>query len=178
MENNPCAGTRFLIGSTGLNPEQLSRWEQYAKSHNCPVLIAPNTSTGVLLTLQSALNIAKGLHGLDFDIEILESHHRNKIDSPSGTAMFLANNIAEHEKLSLNTNRTGKRKTDELGVVALRGGSVFGEHTVRFMGDYEEIMITHRALSRDLFASGALTLGKWLMNQNQGRIVQLTEVSF
>ena len=176
LKSNPPKKAKIMIGSTGLSQQQLDDWHKFANETNTPILIAPNTSLGVLLTLKTSLQIAKELHGLDFDIEIIESHHRNKIDSPSGTAMFLGKNISNQENLKIQSNRTGKREDSELGIVALRGGSVFGEHTVRFMGESEEIEITHRALSRDLFAKGALSLASWIKRQSESRVYQLTEV--
>lgn len=166
--NPALANKSLLIASTGLSKEQISQWKSLTKERELSILMAPNTSLGVYLTLMSALNIASILRGKDFDIEIIETHHRNKIDSPSGTAKFLGTEIAKKEGLTPVYNRTGKRQQDELGVVAMRGGSVFGEHEIKFLGDSEEISITHKALSRSLFAKGAIALGSWVYRKNPG----------
>ena len=176
LKKNPLNSKAVLIGSTGIQPDIKNQWINLAKKQHLSLLFAPNTSLGILLTLRSSLSLAKSLRGKDFDIEILESHHRHKIDSPSGTARFLANHLADQENLVQKTNRSGKREREEIGVVALRGGSVFGEHTIRFMGDDEEIEITHRALNRNLFVKGALILAEWIINQKPG-IYELPDVN-
>lgn len=160
--------TALLIGSTGLSPEAIAEWQAIAKQKNFAVLLAPNTSLGILLLHQVSKLLGEVLSPLNFDIEILESHHRAKIDAPSGTAKFLANGLAETLGKKVKTNREGKREHDEIGVTALRGGSVFGEHEIHYLGDEEEMRITHRALSRSLFAKGALLLAQWIRGQRPG----------
>lgn len=158
-------GKKYLIGSTGLTKAQRDKWKALCENDNA-VLFAPNTSLGILLTMKLCQEAAKLLSPQGFDIEILESHHRHKVDAPSGTAKFLADKICEVTPLKPKyEGRTGVRKQDELGVTALRGGSVFGEHEVRFMGESEEIMISHRALNRALFAKGAIVLARWLSKE-------------
>ncbi len=155
-------GKKFLIGSTGLNRSQRDSWKQLCKKGNS-VLFAPNTSLGILLVMKLCQESSRLLNPLGFDIEILETHHRNKADAPSGTAKFLAERIADVTPLHPHyQGREGLRAKDQIGVSALRGGSVFGEHEVRFMGDSEEIAISHRALNRTLFAKGSIVLAKWV----------------
>lgn len=167
----------ILIATTGMTGEQIKQWSKLVKSRGLRCLIAPNTSLGVLIQMQVSKQVAKIMQQHDFDIEILESHHRYKKDSPSGTAKFLAENIASQQNLEISTHRTGQRKRNELGLVALRGGNVFGEHTIKFLGLNEELEIKHTALSRDLFAKGALVLGDWLKKQDPG-LYQLEDVDY
>lgn len=166
----------LLLGSTGI-PQTLSRlWERYAGEHDCRLMIAPNTSYGILLTLRAALSIAESCATHGFDIEIEETHHRHKTDAPGGTALFLAENLAEETSSHILTQRDGKRKQGEIGLHSSRGGGVFGEHKIRFLGEYEEISIQHRVFSRTLFASGALSLLKWLHKQKPG-VFTLRDIS-
>jgi len=162
-------GQAVLIGTTGLGDDSLARWRAVALTHHLRLLIAPNTSVGILLTIRSALLAAGPLSRLGFDIEIVETHHRLKKDAPSGTARFLANTLAASVGgLNVVSNRDHARQPGELGVHAVRGGGVFGEHVIRMIGDGEEITIGHRAFTRSLFAQGALVLGQWLLRQPPG----------
>mgnify|MGYP001555991498 CR=1 FL=1 len=157
----------LLIATTGLDDGTLKSAKSLAQQS--AVMIAPNTSLGVIATAQAAAHLAKQFFPRGFDIEIVESHHRHKQDSPSGTAYFYARSIQnEIPNLTLNTNRTGPRDRHEIGIQAVRGGNVFGEHTIRIMGDNEEIELTHRALNRKLFAQGALAIARWLCAQKPG----------
>jgi 4-hydroxy-tetrahydrodipicolinate reductase len=157
-----------LVATTGLSEEEKSLWRDLIEPQKLKVMFAPNTSFGVLLVTKVCKQIAEALRGLDFDIELIETHHRNKLDSPSGTGKFIAAQIAAQEELELTFTRLGKRSKNELGVFGLRGGAVFGEHTIKFLGDFEEIEVTHKALSRSLFAKGALLIGSWLDKQSYG----------
>ncbi len=162
-------GGAFLIGTTGLSdPDQLI-WAKISKDTSARVLFAPNTSIGILIFRRLLKHAAPILLGLDFDCEIIESHHRNKKDAPSGTALSLASAIqSSAEGFVINSARSGQRKPNEIGISALRGGGVIGEHEVQFLSDSEEFRIQHRALNRDLFATGALRLGRWLIQQPAG----------
>ncbi len=163
---------KVLIGTTGLSTAALEAWEKAAKAQKLTLLIAPNTSIGVLVGLKAALLAALPLAGLGFDVEIVETHHRAKKDAPSGTAKFFADNIQKTLKGSkVVTDRSGARKAGEIGVHSIRGGGVFGEHEIRLIGDGEELTISHRAFSRQLFATGALVLARWLTKQQPGRHV-------
>ena len=169
-------GKAILIATTGLSVEQTDLWRTAAKERNFKILFASNTSYGVILVTQMCLEMASYLHGHDFDIEICETHHKAKLDAPSGTARYIAERLAHQEKLNVNFCRTQARLPDEIGVTSMRGGSVFVEHTIRFLGEHEEISITHRAMSRGLFAKGAIILAKWLLTQSSG-VFELKDVS-
>lgn len=162
-------GARILIGTTGFDETVMTEWQALACDFDLTVLMAPNTSIGILLTAQAALKAALPLSRLGFDIEITETHHRMKKDAPSGTAKFLAQTLASGiGGLNVMSRQGGARQTGEIGMHAVRGGGVVGEHEVRIIGDYEEIKISHRAFSRQLFASGALVLAKWLRGKKPG----------
>jgi 4-hydroxy-tetrahydrodipicolinate reductase len=157
----------ILIGTTGIKAQQLAQWQKIATKHR--LLFAPNTSLGVLALSQASKLLRRALPG--FDVEIIETHHRHKVDQPSGTALFLAKTVAEAFQpapLEICTDRTLKRQPQELGVHAVRGGSAFGEHTVSFFGESEELHLTHRAHDRKLFAMGAVAMTRWLIKQPLG----------
>lgn len=163
----PAGGNKaVVVATTGLSVDQLKVWEKAGEHHR--VLIAPNTSLGVAASYQLARQLAKSLGRESFDVEIVETHHRYKKDAPSGTALFLAEAVCEDGDRQVVINRTGERHEGEVGVSALRGGSVFGEHEVRFLSDHEEVTISHRAFSRGLFSSGSLALGRWLLGRPKG----------
>jgi 4-hydroxy-tetrahydrodipicolinate reductase len=129
-----------------------------------PVLWAPNMSLGIQVLSELAAEAARRL-GPDFDLEITEVHHRKKVDSPSGTAVRLADAVREVRPLRPVSGRqgiVGARPSDELGIFALRGGDVIGDHTVHLLGPGERLELTHRATSRDLFALGALRAARWI----------------
>jgi 4-hydroxy-tetrahydrodipicolinate reductase len=160
-----------VIGTTGLSEEQLVRVEEAAK--DVPVLLAPNMSVGVSLIREVVRELSEKL-GASYDIEIVEAHHRNKVDAPSGTALLLAWAAAEGQGSDLAEvavyGREGRalRKEGEIGIHALRGGSVVGEHRVTFYGSGEEVEVTHRALSRRTFAVGALRAAGFVASAEPG----------
>lgn len=137
-----------------------------------PVLWAPNTSVGVQVLAELAAEAARRL-GPSFDVEIVETHHRGKIDAPSGTATRLADAVraARADLLDVHgrEGNVGPRENDELGVFAVRGGDVIGDHTVHLLGPGERIELTHRATSRDLFARGALQAARFVVGKPPGR---------
>ncbi len=146
------------ICTTGLSQKTLSRIRELGVK--APVLVASNTSLGVFAQRQ-LVSIATQILGDKFDIEIVESHHKNKKDSPSGTAMTLAEEICCHRDLKVITDRSKSascRDKNELGISSIRGGDTIGEHTVYFIGNGERLEVTHRAFSRDIFARGVLEL--------------------
>jgi 4-hydroxy-tetrahydrodipicolinate reductase len=162
-----------LVGTTGLSPEDLARWKKLPQR----VLIAPNTSLGILKLAKAAQVSAPALYHAGFDIEITETHHNRKKDAPSGTALFLAEAIREVlPELELTTHRDGVRSRRQLGLHAIRGGGVVGEHDIRFISDTEEVKLSHRAFSRSLFAEGALHLGLWLTTKPAGQQYKLLDV--
>jgi 4-hydroxy-tetrahydrodipicolinate reductase len=158
-----------LIGTTGLAEDRLAAWRELTRANGLTTLIAPNTSVGVLILSHLAREAAAVLSPLGYDIEITETHHKHKKDAPSGTAKFLAKAVVDGApSLRPTEHRDGARQAHELGMHAVRGGGVFGEHEVRFLGEAEEVRLSHRAFSRALFASGALVLGGWLVRQAPG----------
>lgn len=160
----------LVCGTTGIGPEHERALDDAATA--IPVLWAPNTSVGVEV-LAELVRLAVQKLGAGFDIEIVEAHHRNKADAPSGTAKRLVRAAAEaREGLVSVHGREGKpgaRKPDEIGVLALRGGDVIGDHTVHLLGAGERIELTHRATSRELFARGALRAARFLIGKPAGR---------
>lgn len=161
-------------GTTGLDDAANAALDAAAKS--VPVLWEPNMSVGIRV-LSDLLARAVAALGEGYDIEIVEAHHRMKVDAPSGTALRLAEvakaaRAARQKESRFVTGREGKpgaRSADEIGVLAMRGGDVIGDHTAFLLGDGERIELTHRASSRDLFARGALRAGRWLVGRPAGR---------
>lgn len=165
-------GIALVVGTTGLSPSQGEVLKEVAKS--VPVIHAPNYSLGVNLLFRLAGEIAKVL-GPDFDIEIVECHHNQKADAPSGTALGLAKSICAATGRDITKDlvhgrqgRPGARSRQEIGMHALRMGSVVGEHTLHFASEFERIELTHRAQNRDVFASGALRAAKWIVGRPAG----------
>jgi 4-hydroxy-tetrahydrodipicolinate reductase len=162
-------------GTTGLDEPALAALDAAAK--HVPVLWEPNMSVGIHV-LSALLERAVAALGEGYDIEIVEAHHRMKVDAPSGTALRLAE-VAKAARAASSkstprfvTGREGKpgaRGSEEIGVLAMRGGDVIGDHTAFLLGDGERIELTHRASSRDLFARGALRAGRWLVGRAPGR---------
>lgn len=164
--------TALLIGTTGLSQAQLDKIAGHAAS--APILVSPNTSLGVNV-LMSLVEKAAALLGNDYAIEILEAHHSNKVDAPSGTALALGRAAAAGRDIELKDHavyaregHTGKRGRDDIGFATLRGGDVVGEHTVFFYGTGERLELTHRATDRVLFAKGAVYVAQWLSKQPAG----------
>lgn len=162
----------MVVGSTGFSAEQLQDARVLAR--NFPCVLAPNMSVGVNVLFKVVADVAK-LLGDDFDVEIFESHHRFKKDAPSGTALKLAQVIADALGRDLGKSGVfarhgliGERKSDEIGIQTLRGGDIVGEHTVMFASLGERIELTHRAHSRDNFARGAVHAAQWVVNQPAG----------
>jgi len=156
----------LLLGTTSLNAEQAEAVRAAAKT--VPIVWPPNTSLGVTLMLALVEDAARRL-GPDWDIEIVEMHHKHKVDAPSGTALALGQAAAAGRKVDLAKNSargrdglTGARTEGHIGFAALRGGDVAGDHTVIFAGAGERLEITHRAASRQIFAKGAIKAALWL----------------
>ena len=157
-----------LIATTALDAKLLATWKKLSDELALRVLLAPNTSIGIALLIDAALSVMR-TGGTAFDIELSEAHHRDKKDAPSGTALYIAQRLCQQDnRYRINTQRQGARQAHEIGVSAVRGGKIYGEHRVAFLSDNEEITISHRALSRDLFAQGALRLATWLCQQSSG----------
>jgi 4-hydroxy-tetrahydrodipicolinate reductase len=169
-----CAELRkaMVIGTTGHTDEERSQIS--AASKTVPLVWASNFSTGVN-TLFWLTRKAAEILGTDFDLEVVEMHHRHKKDAPSGTAKTLAETLAEVRHLQLDEvvrhgreGITGERTTQEIGMHALRGGDVVGDHSVVFAGSQERLELTHRASSREMFAEGALRAALWAIQQPAG----------
>jgi 4-hydroxy-tetrahydrodipicolinate reductase len=164
------ARVALVSGTTGLAPTDRAALDDLGET--VAVLWAANMSPGVEAVAQMARMAAATL-GEDYDIEIVETHHRQKVDAPSGTALRLAEAVREgRPDLVLRHGREGRpgpRAANELAVMALRGGDVIGDHTVHLLGLGERIEITHRATQRDVFARGALRAARWLIGKKPGR---------
>jgi 4-hydroxy-tetrahydrodipicolinate reductase len=165
-------GIPLVIGTTGHSEAQLAQLEDVAEK--IAILLTPNFSIGVNLLFWLAERSSEIL-GAEFDVEILELHHRLKKDSPSGTAKRLGEIIAKKRGLDYNQaarhgryGLTGERSQEEIGIHAVRGGDIAGEHIVYFAASGERIELTHRASSRDVFARGALRAAKWLIGRPAG----------
>jgi 4-hydroxy-tetrahydrodipicolinate reductase len=163
--------TPLVIGTTGLNNHQLNLLKQ--ASELMPILYATNMSLGVALLNKLVYEASAALE--DFDIEIVEMHHRHKKDAPSGTALTLSESAARGRNLDISKVRIsgrdgniGARTKDEIAVMALRGGDIVGRHTVGFYNDGEFLELNHTATSRNTFSKGALRAAKWLVNKNLG----------
>lgn len=166
------AKTPLLIGTTGFDPQQLAQIQKAASS--IPILLAPNTSIGVNSTL-ALLDFAAKMLGKQSDIEIIESHHRHKVDAPSGTAIRMGKTIAkamdeDFDELKVTNSRFEKRtrKKGEIGLSVIRAGEIIGEHKVLFALDNETITIEHKAQNRRCFAEGAVAAAIWLAQQPAG----------
>lgn len=159
----------LIIGTTGHSSDDLKQIEKISK--NIPILLTSNTSIGINLIMELVKKASEFLDDT-FDTEIIEAHHRNKIDSPSGTALSILDTInkTKNEKNKNVFGRKGKslRKKGEIGIHAVRGGLITGEHEVRFVSDFEEISISHRAFDRKVFAKGALRAASFIINQKPG----------
>ena len=163
----------MVIGTTGFNEQQ----EQVlAKaSEQVAIVYAGNYSTGVNLSLK-LLGMAAKAFGTDADVEVIEAHHKHKIDAPSGTAYMMAEAVAEARGQNLKDvavygreGQTGAREVGSIGIHAIRGGEIIGDHTVMFIADGEVVEITHRARARMTFAAGAVRAATWIVQQSAGQ---------
>jgi 4-hydroxy-tetrahydrodipicolinate reductase len=167
------AGIPIVVGTTGL--AERHHWLVDAAAVSVPVLQTGNTSLGVTLLAHLVREAAMRL-GEDWDIEIVETHHRMKVDAPSGTALLLGEAAAagrgvrlQEEAVSGRDGVTGARKAGTIGFAALRGGTVAGDHTVHFLADNERIVLSHLAENRAIFARGAVRAAEWLLGKEPGR---------
>ena len=166
------AGKAMVIGTTGFSDDALKVIDQ--ASSDIPIVFAPNMSVGVNLTLKLLETTAKVI-GTDSNIEIVEAHHRHKVDAPSGTALKMGEVIANALGRDLSECAVyGREGTEEprdkqtIGFSSIRGGDVVGEHTVTFFMEGERVEITHKASSRMTYANGAVKASQWLTNQENG----------
>ena len=167
------AGVPIVIGTTGLEPEHHAAID--AAARQIAVLQTGNTSLGVTLLAHLVREAAARL-GPDWDIEIVEMHHRMKVDAPSGTALLLGEAAAEGRGIALadhsergRDGQTGARDIGAIGFASLRGGTVAGDHSVIFAGENERLMLTHTAENRAIFARGAVKAAEWLSERDAGR---------
>ena len=167
------AGVPIVVGTTGL--EERHHWLCDAAADKIAVLQTGNTSLGVTLLAHLVREAAERL-GEDWDIEIAETHHRKKVDAPSGTALLLGEAAAAGRGIELAEQSargrdgiTGARKAGDIGFASLRGGSVAGDHSVLFLGDHERLTLSHMAEDRSIFAKGAVRAAQWLVGKDAGR---------
>ena len=166
------AHKRLVIGTTGFSPEQ--REEIAAASRDIGIVFAPNMSVGVNLCFK-LLELAARVLGDEVDVEIIEAHHRHKVDAPSGTALRMGEVVAQALGRDLKDcavygreGVTGERDRNTIGFATIRAGDIVGDHTVLFAGTGERVEITHKASSRLTFANGALRAAGWLMGKEKG----------
>jgi 4-hydroxy-tetrahydrodipicolinate reductase len=172
LEVSSGSGVAAVIGPTGFTSQQMEKVAELARKTRC--VVSPNMSVGVNLMFKVVGEIARIL-GEDYDVEILEAHHRFKKDSPSGTAMKLGEIIAsalnrDFPQVGVFGRRgvIGERKPQEIGMQVVRAGDIVGDHTVMFGGLGERLEVTHRSHSRDNFARGAIRAAKWVVTQPNG----------
>lgn len=165
-------GVNMVIGTTGLNDEQTSFLNK--ASEKIAIVYAGNYSTGVNLSLK-LIEMASKAFGETADVEIIEAHHKHKIDAPSGTAYMMAEAVANARGQNLKDvaiygreGQTGQRQQGTIGIHAIRGGEIVGDHTVMFITDGEVVEITHKARERMTFATGAVRASKWVHDKSHG----------
>lgn len=173
-------GTRHVIGTTGLNDLQKSELADLAEK--TPIFWSPNMSVGINVLLKFLPDLAQAF-GQEYDVEIMEIHHKKKKDSPSGTALRLGEVLAQAKGWSMENSAcyhregiTGERPQRQIGMQTLRGGDVVGVHTVYFMGPGERIELTHQAHSRENFAGGALRAARWIADKPAGKLYSMQDV--
>ncbi len=165
-------GKSMVIGTTGLDDTQKQKLQE--ASNRISIMFAPNMSVGVNLCLKLLQTAAKTL-GDEYDIEIIEAHHRHKVDAPSGTALRMGEVVAESLGRDLKDcavygrqGHTGERDKKTIGFETIRAGDIVGDHTVMFAGTGERVEITHKASSRMTFAQGAMRAANWLSDRDNG----------
>ena len=166
------AGRRMVIGTTGFSEQQQQRIATAA--NDIAIVFAPNMSVGVNLCFK-LLDVAARVLGDEVDIEVIEAHHRHKVDAPSGTALRMGEVVAAALGRDLKEcavygreGHTGERETKTIGFETIRAGDIVGDHTVLFAGNGERVEITHKASSRMTFANGAVRASRWLMSRDSG----------
>jgi 4-hydroxy-tetrahydrodipicolinate reductase len=170
----------MIIGTTGFNDDELAQLQSYQNS--VAMVFAGNYSVGVNLTLQLLRTAAK-IVGANSDVEIIEAHHKHKVDAPSGTALMMGEAVADGLDVALKDvavfareGITGAREKGSIGFSAIRGGDIVGEHTVMFASEGERVEITHKASSRQTFARGAVRAAKWLEEKNSTGLFSMEDV--
>ncbi len=168
--------TALVIGTTGFNEEQKIKIKDAASK--TPILLSPNMSIGVNILFKAAAMINRALEGSGYHKEIVEAHHSRKVDSPSGTAEKILSIIKNEGDIPVygREGAPGPRKDNEIGVHAIRGGGIAGEHTLMWIGQEDRIEISHRASSRRIFAQGAVRAAIWLSSAPAGPLYGMEEV--
>lgn len=181
LRNVGDAGKTMVLATTGFTEAELAEVQELAQ--NIPCVMAPNMSVGVNVMLQAVQLVAKAL-GDEYDVEVIEAHHNQKADSPSGTALRIAEVLAESLDRNLaevgaygRHGMVGARPEKEIGIHAIRGGDISGDHTVLYAGAGERIEITHRAHTREAFAKGAIRAARWVVDAPKG-LHDIAEVLF
>jgi len=165
-------GRAIVIGTTGMDEQMMQTMRRAAQ--DIPLMFSANYSVGVNL-MAKLLKLAAEVIGEQSDIEVIEAHHKHKVDAPSGTALLLGNAVAETLGKTLKEDGVfcregiiGEREQGSIGFSTIRGGDIAGEHTVMFIGEAERIEISHRATDRKIFANGAVRAANWLSQQQAG----------
>ena len=177
-------GIRCVIGTTAMSDDFLDKFKELVGKNKAPAVISPNMATGVNILFKISGILANYLK--EWDIEVIESHHHRKVDSPSGTAITIAKAICDtlgcdpEETLKFGRSRgPNKRRIgakNEIGVHAIRAGDIIGDHTILYAGPGERIELKHQAHSRECFANGAIKAIKFIISQNENRIYSMKEV--
>lgn len=165
-------GVKMVIGTTGFDATQLAVIREATR--RLAIVLAPNMGVGVN-AMKRILEVAARLLDEGYDVEVVEAHHRHKVDAPSGTALWMGRTVAqatgrslEHDAVYAREGHTGPRKDRSIGFSAIRGGDIIGEHTVMFVGNGERVEITHRSTSRASYVSGSLRAVRWLASREPG----------
>jgi len=181
IQTSADCNVNVVVGTTGFSKEQMDEIKKSIEENKIKAVIAPNMSVGVNVFFKIIEDLAKILN--DYDIEIIEAHHKNKVDAPSGTAVKTYEIIAE--ALGKNKDETyvhgrqgivGARTSGEIGMHAVRGGDIVGDHTVLFAGEGERIEIIHRAHSRQVFVTGVIKSIRYVVGASEGKISDMGDV--
>lgn len=174
-------GVNVVVGTTGITDEQMAEIRDAIAENNVKAVISPNMAVGVNVFFKVVKDLAKILN--DYDIEIIEAHHKYKADAPSGTAVkayeIIAEELGRNKEDSCVYGRqglVGARTEEEIGMHAVRGGDIVGDHTVLFAGDGERIELVHRAHSRQAFVSGVIKAVRFVINAPEGKISDMADV--
>ncbi len=172
-------GVNLVVGTTGFSDEQMTQINKVIKKGEVKAVISPNMAVGVNVFFKVIKDLA-GLLG-DYDVEIIEAHHKHKRDAPSGTAVKafeIINHESEVKKTGVYGRKglVGERKPEEIGVHSIRGGDIVGDHTVLFAGDGERLEVTHRANSRQAFVNGVIKAIRYIPRAEEGKISDMTDV--
>jgi len=174
-------GVNVVVGTTGLKDEQLIEIRKYIQENNIRAVISPNMAVGVNVFFKIIKDLARILH--DYDIEIIEAHHKQKVDAPSGTAVkayqILVEALRRNQEETIVNGRqgmVGSRIPGKIGMHAVRGGDIVGDHTVLFAGEGERIEIVHRAHSRQSFVTGVIRAVRYVVEAPEGKISDMGDV--